>query len=334
MEAPQLSVIIEWENVLLSEGSRAQRMLRTLVEQIREFRATDPGGDDSQSLAKGSANLIEILVLYNDDAVDGRVVDSVVRALVPLNSSDLVLRILPAPGLHYYELKNFGARLAKGRLVVFLDSDVIPQPHWLVNLIGSFANPEIQVVGGQSFIEPKDLAGKTFALFWFFDRPSESGHLYKKDHFWANNVAFRKETLSRYPFPALERGVNRGSCSELAGVLQRNGIDVYRNSGAQVSHPAPNGFSHIVARAIAEGRDRAFSLHSNPRELSRQHSLHRLGNHLKALGTIVRERARVDLPAWQLPAALGLCAMYQFLQFYGELRTRADPEAMRRKFQI
>jgi hypothetical protein len=277
---------------------------------------------------------VEVVVLYNDEEIDGRAVESIVTTLVPRDSPDFDLRILPASGLHYYELKNFGARLAKGDLVVFLDSDVIPQPNWLVNLVGSFANPEIQVVGGEAYIDPEGLAGKTFALFWFFDRPSTVGRLYKQQQFWANNVAFRKETILRHPFPKLGGGVNRRSCSELAGVLQRHRIDVYRNSRAKVSHPAPNGFRHIVTRAIAEGRDRVFFMHSDPRESSRRHSLQRLSRHLKSLGTIVRERESVGLPAWQLPLALGLCATYQLLQFYGEVSARANPDVMRRKFQI
>lgn len=334
VEAPQLTVIIEWENVRLSEIGRAKTMLRNLVEQIHQLRTAVPGTGDHPFLVGRSPRQVEVVVLYNDEEIDGQAVESIVTTLVPRDSSDFELRIVPASGLHYYELKNFGARMAQGDLVVFLDSDVIPQPNWLANLVGSFADPEIQVVGGESYIDSEDLVGKTFALFWFFDRRSTVGGLFKKQHFWANNVAFRKETLLRHPFPEMGGGVNRGSCSELARILNREGIEIHRHSGAQVSHPAPNGFRHIVTRAIAEGRDRAFYMHSDPRELSRLHSLQRLGSHLKSLGTIVQERKSVGLPAWQLPLALGLCATYQLLQFYGEVRTRANPDVMRRRFQI
>src|SRR5580765_5585078 len=203
MEAPQLTVIIEWENVRLSEIGRAKAMLRNLVEQIHQLRTPISEEGDRQSVVDRSPSHVEVVVLYNDEEIDGRAVESMVTTLVPRDSSDFELRIMPASGLHYYELKNFGARLAKGDLVVFLDSDVIPQPNWLVNLVGSFTNPEIQVVGGEAYIEPEGLVGKTFALFWFFDRRSTAGGLSKKQHFWANNVAFRKETILRHPFPKL-----------------------------------------------------------------------------------------------------------------------------------
>jgi hypothetical protein len=328
MAAPQLTVVIEWENVQLSEIGRAKAMLQALAEQIHELRSSRQGGIDGRPVTQ-----VEILVLYNDRAIDGHAVRAIVTAILPSDSEEFELRIMPASGLHYYELKNFGAGLAKGSLVVFLDSDVIPQRNWLASLVAPFEDPDMKVVGGESFIDPVDLVGKTFALFWFFDRPSAPGRLYKRQHFWANNVAFRRDTVLQYPFPKLD-GPNRGSCSELAGVLMRNGIEIYRNSSAKVSHPAPNGARHIVTRAIAEGRDRAFVMHAHPRELSRLHSLRRLGNHLKSLGTIVRDRATVNLPVWQLPLALGLCASYQLLQFYGELRTKANSDLMRERFQI
>jgi hypothetical protein len=326
--APLLTVIIEWENVQLSEIGRAKAMLQALAEQIHDLRSPKQG-----NVAGQPATDVEILVLYNDLAIDGRAVHSIVTGVLPNQNSEFELRILTASGLHYYELKNFGAGLAKGNLVVFLDSDVIPQRNWLASLVAPFEDPQMKVVGGESFIDPTDLVGKTFALFWFFDRPSAPGRLYKRQHFWANNVAFRKDTLLQYPFPKLD-GPNRGSCYELARILRRNGIEIYRNSSAQVSHPAPNGLRHIVTRAIAEGRDRTFFMHPDPREASRRDSLRRLGTHLKSLRTIVRDRSTVDLPVWQLPLALALCASYQLLQFYGEVRTKANPELMRHRFQI
>jgi hypothetical protein len=334
MDTAQLTVIVEWDNVRRSEIGRATRMLQSLVGQICQLHTTVPGGGERESLFARSASQVEILILYNDEAIDGREVESIVTGLLQRDSPEFELRIVPAPGLNYYALKNLGARLAKGNLVVFLDSDVIPQRDWLANLIGPFAKPEIQVLGGDAYVDPDGLAGKTFALFWFFDGQSGIPKLYKKQHFFANNVAFRKELLLRYPFPELQEGVNRGSCTELARILHANGIEIYRHSGARVSHPAPNGIRHIVTRAIAEGRDRVFLLHPDPKEASRQQSLQRLGSHLKALGTIIRERATVGLPAWQVPLALGLCATYQLLQFYGEVRTRSNPDLMRRRFQI
>ncbi len=335
MDAPRLTVIIEWENVLLSEVGRAKTMLRNLVTQIRELRAATPGERDQAFFpAAHTAGPFEILILYNSEVIDGHLVESIVTALVPQSDPDFELRIMPAPGLHYYELKTFGARQAKGDLILFLDSDVIPQDGWLASLAGSLADPEIHVVGGDSCIDPQDLVGKTFSLFWFFDRPGMPGRLYKKQQFWANNVIFRKDTFLRFPFPVLKDGVNRGSCNELSYVLQDHGIQVYRNSNARVSHPAPNGFRHIVTRAVAEGRDRVFQIYSDPRSLSRLESVRQLGTRLRSLRAIVDERRKVGIKVWQLPIALGIGATYHLLQFYGEIMTRAYPEMMRRRFQI
>jgi hypothetical protein len=114
MEAPQLTVIIEWDNVRLSEIGRANAMLRNLVEQIHQLRTPIPLGGDRQSLVGLSPSHVEVVVLYNDEEIDGRALDSIVTTVVPRDSSDFDLRIIPASGLHYYELR-FQRTHGKGR---------------------------------------------------------------------------------------------------------------------------------------------------------------------------------------------------------------------------
>ena len=91
MEAPQLTVIIEWENVRLSEIGRAKTMLGNLVEQIHQLRTPIRGRGDCQSFVGGSPSQVEVVVLYNDEEIDGRAVESIVTTLVPRNSSDFEL---------------------------------------------------------------------------------------------------------------------------------------------------------------------------------------------------------------------------------------------------
>lgn len=47
---------------------------------------------------------------------------------------------------------NAGLRLVKGEIVVFTDSDCVPQKTWLSRMVAPFADPEVVAVGGQ--IEP------------------------------------------------------------------------------------------------------------------------------------------------------------------------------------
>ena len=69
------------------------------------------------------------------DATDGAAFEAVLR---------------PAGGLRYYALKNLGAQLCEQPVVVFLDSDVVPEPGWLRRLLEPFARRDVEVVGGSA----------------------------------------------------------------------------------------------------------------------------------------------------------------------------------------
>src|SRR5688500_3373066 len=116
---------------------------------------------------------VEVMVFYNDKEIDESAVTKIIDDAINLDNLDIQLRVLPAPGQHYYQLKNFGTQHAKGDFIVFLDSDVIPEEDWLLHLLTSFANSEVQVVGSNVYIDPYNLYTKTFALGWFFPLRAE-----------------------------------------------------------------------------------------------------------------------------------------------------------------
>ena len=100
-----ISVIIEWENAKLSELARAERMLARLGEQM----AVAARRHDLQA---------ELIVLYDSDEIDESVPRTAVEARIPANAWPGVIRIEKAPGQHYYEQKNTGAKLATGEFLV------------------------------------------------------------------------------------------------------------------------------------------------------------------------------------------------------------------------
>lgn len=68
----------------------------------------------------------------------------------------LVVEPRPGPG----HARTTGARLAKGSIVAFLDSDCYPAPDWTSVVAGTFAaSPQTDVIGGDIRIAPRDAAG-------------------------------------------------------------------------------------------------------------------------------------------------------------------------------
>lgn len=64
---PQISIIIEWENVKLSEMDRCREMLRAIARQIPEYFDKQPGVSASDPVPAK-----EILILYDGELRAGK----------------------------------------------------------------------------------------------------------------------------------------------------------------------------------------------------------------------------------------------------------------------
>lgn len=322
-----ITIIIEWENVRLAELQRCQRMLRQLNLQMRKLNANL--APSSQPYA------FEVLILFNRDAVAESQVRTVVESCLDRVQPNLLLKIVPVEDAPYYEQKNIGAQQAAGDVLVFLDSDVIPDDGWLEHLLASFDSAGVHVVGGDCYIDPESFYAKAFALFWFFPLRKAHGELYVMPHFFANNVAFRTETFRKYGFPT-SRDTSRGACVHLAEALKADGIAVYRNSKCQVSHPAPNGLSHFVRRGVAEGRDRWLALKSSRPDKASilRATLRFLKSSSRGIRSTFRFRRDVGVSLAGAPCAAVIAVTYQSLCFAGEVLTWMYPGYMKSHFHV
>src|SRR5262245_15301292 len=118
MVPPYLSVIVELDNVLHGELARARTMFARLLEQIRENELVPQ---------------VDILVMYDETAIPTtevhRIVDSMTAGDCP------AVELVATQGLGYFPLKNEGGRRAKGDILLFLDSDCLPEAEWLRQLL-------------------------------------------------------------------------------------------------------------------------------------------------------------------------------------------------------
>ena len=236
---PSVSIVIEWENAKLSELDRAFSMLRSLSAQVRSLRAR-------------FASPPEMILIYDQDEIDPAMINSAVTNEIDAQSG-LVVRLAPMEGLDYYAQKNHGASLAKGDLVVFLDSDIVPEDRWLVSLLEAAVRNPGSVVSGNTHLDTETFLGRAFGIFWFFPVRNAGNAVFRAPGFFANSVVFPRKIFSEFNF--LPTGSIRGQCTVLADRLRENDIPVFRVEAARASHPAPNGFTHVVRRALCEGHD-------------------------------------------------------------------------------
>lgn len=318
---PSPAIVVEWENVALAESARANRMLLRLGEQLRDLAPrfeADP----------------EVLVLFDPDEVqEERLAATVDRHLREGTDDPFTVQVVRSPDAAYYEQKNRGARRADRDVVVFLDSDVVPEEGWLENVVSPFADPGTDVVAGHTYMVDDSPYETAFKYFWFFPTRDQS----RDSGFFANNVAFRRDLFLDYEFP--DRPTFRGQCGELATQLQRDGVGILQQSTAVCSHPPPNGWTHFVTRALCTGYDY---------EIARQRGGGTLAyGLLRAAGMFVKNvlgsvnriavRRRVsrtddDLPV--LLAALALGVSFYLLAFVGQVLTAFDPDLIGHRLHI
>lgn len=324
VKSTNVSIVLEWENVLLTEDSRCFRMLRQLRKQLHDV--------------EGRA---EIIVLFNSEQIDREGIERALQEHLDLDGrrSNAELMLVEANGRHYYDLKNEGAARAQGEVVVYIDSDVVPEDYWLKEISRYFFEcPDVAVVAGHTYVSHETLPQKAFALGWFFPlRVSVDEFSLKKPKFYANNVAFRRDIIRKYPFPDMPFGVTRGACTKLAQELNAAGVLIWTNTGARVYHPPPANLGHYLTRAFAHGRDNAVrwsEAGSSTREILRWS----LGWTVKRIARSARRTMRkhrlVDLPAWQVPAAFSIMLSFYCLALFGSLVAVSVPEYAKRRWRI
>ena len=241
-------------------------------------------------------------------------------------------------GLTFYQMNLRGAVLACGNFIIFLDSVVIPETGWLEALIISIFTDGVQLVFGNTYIEPTGLLGKAFALGWFFPLRSTSGGLEVGARGYSNNIAFSRELFLSYPFEPIP-GTTRSGMSGLLRTLEAAGIPVHKCHDAQVSHPAPNGLVHMIRRAMAHGRD----IYLKSSHESRATGNHRrLNNALQnewdrytaGVSRTVRQYDKVELSPIMIPVILAGITLYYLSFATASLLTHVAPKPMSRWFQL
>jgi len=106
----------------------------------------------------------------------------------------------------------------------FFGSDLIPESDWLVAFLSAFKASKGVGVLGNTFVDwsRRDLYSKSVALSWMFPLRDPTDELTAAQTFYANNVAFRRETFLSRQFPdvpGLTSGVFEDNFTSFRGIF-------------------------------------------------------------------------------------------------------------------
>jgi hypothetical protein len=269
------SIVLEWETVEDGGVLRAERGLREVSRQIAEL----------QGELRAPA---EVIVCYEERVVSHQDLRSILnRAAGPDGWACPVELVCVPPGTHYYEKKNVGARESKNDIIVFLDTDLIPDPGWLRNMLSAFDDWSVSVLFGATHLDHASAYEMAVALSWIFTPATYGRGIQPLRRYSSNNLAFRRALFLKFPFPT--RPTYRGQCGDLGKTLLRCGIPIQEHTDARATHPPPAGVRGFVHRAWSAGKDEQFyaSLES---ETSFASGLHQLSRDYGTVARRVRER--------------------------------------------
>jgi len=322
-----VSIIIEWYNVTHAELSRATRMLTALKSQAI-FLYRDVG--DSVRLAPP----LDLIIVFDSDHFEEAQIRQLIDGVIG-DCECLTLRYLPVPGADYCKQKNAGAAIATGEIFIFLDSDLIPESEWLVAFLSAFKDPNVSVVLGNTFVDwsRRDVYSKSVALSWMFPLRDRDDELTIAQTFYANNVAFRRETFLSRQFPDVP-GLTHVPAELLVERLNHDDVTIWYVGNARASHPAPNGAFHFLERAISGGRARALTAESVTLSLILRWLRHNIGSVRFALKRFIFEGLKVELRWWQVPAATSIALTYYTFMLFGSLLSVIAPNLVKDRFKL
>jgi hypothetical protein len=310
--APRLSIVLEWENVLKGGEPRAEAMLRQLAAQ-------------SPEICSGKDPCIELISMFDPGAIDGEDLREFIES--NMGASPHVTRTyLPAAGEDYYAMKNIGARASRAPLVMFLDSDVIPEKNWLAPLLATCDSvPEAGVVASTVYLESGNLVSATLSLIWVFQLRPIQEHVVPLKEMRTNSTIFRRELALAHPFTKVP-GTARSSCALLTEELLAASVKIVGNTASRLEHPSVHGID-FVKRAIARGRDAVVA--------GKRSWYVKFASEIRVKGErLIRLYSRAGIRWWQLPVALGIAVAWWAFNVGGAIATLIAPRFMRRHFLL
>ena len=189
---------------------------------------------------------------YEVLVVDNASTDETPQIIAAWCSKDSRFRTVREPSVGLSAAKNAGVTLARGRLLLFTDDDVIVEPGWIRSYVDFFGrhNDDSIIAGGPIVPVPHDLGGwprwfdscavPDLALLDY----SEERPLGRYEYVWGANMAVPAEHFRRFgnwDETVGRRGEARGTYedAEYQDRLRANGATIWFCPSARLRHRVP-----------------------------------------------------------------------------------------------
>ena len=307
---PSVSIVLEMENGRLIGDAEVVGVVATLCNEIQA---------DAHAGSRP-----EVIFMMPGSPGELSILQEKLSLSLPELASLADVRFRSIEDGRYYSLKNEGARLARNDIVIFADSDTELEPGWLHALRDAFVDPEVMATNGFTYLLHSDFMSRVYALFWMFPLRKGDERFAAKRALNANNCAFRRSFFLENSFP--DHPGFKVSCSLLLHQLNRKQVQLKRVT-AYAGHKSPEGTRFFLWRALVTGRDndrRYAAMRSGSRIARVSHAFRRFFTSLwRSSVRIVTKHRFVQLPFWQVPAALVVVAVFHLISFAGQFSLAA-----------
>ncbi len=296
------SLIIETENLGIADQDRLWGCLESVQQALSKTHSAE------QSILLNSGDLS---VAMNAELMHRY--PWIKPITVPANES-------------YYQVKMRGVNLVKSDLVIFVDSDCLYNEDWLAGLLEPFADPQVNIVAGETGFAGTGPYVLALSIAHTFDGFSGKTDIYPVNFYYANNVAFRRSLILKTPIQT-ELPLFRSGCYRHCVTLRLQGETIWMQPRSQAQHAAPEGLSHFFWRFLLFGRDlavrEALGLGDNaPRVKSEQRGMKSFLS--RRFGRAIKYHPGQWI--W-LPIALPIIMLARALIHTGQMVARFKPES-------
>jgi cellulose synthase/poly-beta-1,6-N-acetylglucosamine synthase-like glycosyltransferase len=202
------------------------------------------------------------VVAVDDGSADGTV--SVLKSYRPKNYR---LTVLAEGHKGPAAQRNMGVKRAKGGIVVFTDSDCVPDKNWLSEMMGPFGNKDVAGVSGTYRTLNADKIIARFEGYEIEKRHLRLARQERIDFVGSFSASYRKDIFRRFGGFSTEFRTADAEDPELSFKMAEAGHKLVFNPKAVVAHPHVDSLGRYWKQKLSRGFWRVLLYRKHPEKM-------------------------------------------------------------------